>query len=53
MPITENIHFIRAYNQYMQARLMVRQGLLGNASMARENLRNVYRFLAGKELIIK
>lgn len=48
MPIEKNPYFIAAYTDYMQARQMVRQGLLGNAAMQRNRLLWVYRILCGK-----
>ena len=48
MTIEENKHMIRAYQEYMQARRMVRDGMLGNAHAQREYLRAVYRTIAGK-----
>ena len=50
MPITENIHLVDAYKDYMRARAMVKAGLLGNAGAQRDRLRAVYRFIAGKPL---
>lgn len=50
MAITENIHLQTAYREYMNARLMVQRGTLGNANAQRERLRSVYRFIAGKPL---
>jgi hypothetical protein len=48
MNIKENRHFLAAYESYMQALQMRRAGLLGNAGIQREQLRAIYRLLAGK-----
>ena len=46
--ILRNPYLQAAYRDYMQARQMVQQGLLGNCSLQRESLRSVYRLLAGR-----
>lgn len=46
--IEQNKHLIAAYREYMAARAAARHGLLGNAALQRENLRNLYRTIAGK-----
>lgn len=50
MTLTENPHFLRAFKDYMEARKMVKQGLLGNAHNQRTALLITYRLLAGKPL---
>ena len=48
MEIEKNKHLILAYREYMEARAMVRSGMLGNAYAQREHLRAVYRIIQGK-----
>ena len=46
--LASNIHFQRAYNDYINARKMVQNGLIGNCQMQRARLLTVYYIIVGK-----
>lgn len=47
-----NMHLVKAYKEYMQAREQCRHGLVGQFAVAmyRDRLRTMHRLIAGKPL---
>ena len=49
--VNGNKHLLQAISEYRAAIKMKEEGLINNISPQREHLRNIYRLIAGKEML--